>query len=268
VYRWLIIPLVAWHIVAIVVASLPPPEDTPRQAGGERAAAAMAKRAIDWTYQGYSTIYEETRPVLGPVRRAARFYLRNITLGQNWNMFSEPPNSDQYIHLRYYVEPVGEPGTAHVARELIFPARDEETFRAPNAAYYEEKALRNARQRFLTKLRTLPNVTRVSELPRDLEPVVRYYSSRYRRRLPEDEQLTRTEIWLGSAPVPPPGSGDAAQAAEREAVLGEYRRETADAAGGVAPAAHLLPHPVGTKQTEADISWTLFYVLTWEAGDV
>jgi hypothetical protein len=173
-------------------------------------------------------------------------------------MFSEPPESDQYVHMRYYVRTATAADSLRVDRELIFPARREDRFRPFNASYYEEKVVRNARQRFL---RALGNTTpsRVADLPRDLVPIVRYYAERRRRTLPPGDTISRAELWIGSAPVRPPGAIEAPLQMERVDVLRDYY----DGPSSFWVPAGSRPR-VGSSSREADITWTFLFVEQWQ----
>jgi hypothetical protein len=193
-----------------------------------------------------------------PLRRVARAYTRAIGLEQRWNMFSEPPDSDQYALMRYYIQTRSSVSGVRVDRALVFPARREDRFRWFNAGYYEEKAVRNARQAFMRRLAEGPEARRVSDLPLDLLPVVRYYAGRYRGQLADGETITRAEIWAGSAPVPPPDGVESAQAVARLKALRDYYEDSQPVwirQGSF--------QPVGSTAREADVTWTLLYFEEW-----
>ena len=157
--------------------------------------------------------------------------------------------------MRYHVRSGAGSATLWVDRELIFPMTREDVYRPFSSSYYEEKALRNMRQRFLRNLREQEQVTRVADLPKDLVPVVRYYSARYRaRNLTEGETIGRAELWLGSAPVAAPGQQESAAMDARLTALRAYH--LAPRSQLHTPASTL---PVGSREREADISWTLVY---------
>jgi hypothetical protein len=93
-------------------------------------------------------------------------------------------------------------------------------------------------------------------VPRDFVPLIRYFRERFKTRaLRIDEQVDRTHLWVGTAPIPSRGQTvppDLLQ--KRLAVLNKYF----DGPIGVkAP----LPYPRrGSGQREADIFWILEYI--------
>ena len=255
---WVVVVLSAWHIAAISIASIPLASDMEPPAAQSIPTQWISRQVgpvLDDVQGAWLGVLQVGEPVLAPVRRVARAYSRAIRLEQRWNMFSEPPAMDQYAHMRYYVTS-GTGDVMRVDRELIFPAaRRDDRFRFFNVSYYEEKALRNARQGYLRRLRTLEDVTRIAQLPRDLVPVVRYYAKRYRlRNLTDTETIARAEIWLGNAPVPPPGTPESEEVLARTSALAQYYD---DARPTWAARSH---YPVGYAEREADITWTLVFV--------
>jgi hypothetical protein len=180
-----------------------------------------------------------------------------IGLEQRWNMFQEPPEDDQYIHMRYYVAS-GARSVVRVDREMVYPAEREDRFWWVNWANHEEKAVRNARQAFGRAMRDLRNVKGVGDLPPQLAPVLRHYTGRHRRRLLPTESLVRAELWLGWARIPPPGQDQMETTLRRLDVLRDYLDDprTAWVPAGTYP-------PVGTAERESDIDWTLAYYEAW-----
>jgi hypothetical protein len=262
--RWFVAALAAWHMIAITVASVPAPRDLPAPRATAPAAdnrlAAMTAPILDTAYAQWRTAARGLWRASAPLRRVTGPYIRITGLEQRWNMFAEPPERDQYIRMRYYTRPASGASAVWVEDELIYPVQTEDRYRPPSVSYYEEKAVRNARQRFFRALRDEPNVTRVEELPRDLHPVVRYYAARQRlRHLETGDQVVRAELWVGSAPVAAPGTSDwpqlqarmAALRAARDEPMSEMRRP------------EYLP-TVGAGERQVDITWTLMYFEEWE----
>lgn len=250
--RWFLPLLVSAHVTAITVASVPAPRDLRSRRTPAPAAAPYPAAFFDGLHQATLHVIEAAWPVLGRLRNATRPYVRAIGLEQRWNMFAEPPDTDQYAHMRYYIRSASG-STLWVARELIFPASREDVYRPFGAAYYEEKAVRVSRQRFMRNLRDNGTPTQFSDLPKDLLPLVRFYSRRYEaEELTNGESIARAEIWLGSAPVSPPGVGDPASVATRMDILRAYHE-----APRMQPPSETVP--IGTSEREADITWTLMY---------
>lgn len=259
-HTWIVL-LSIWHLTAITVESIPPPSEDREAISTEGIPqiwpAATLGPMLDTADSVWEAGVRRLWNVTGPIRRLTRAYTRTIGLEQRWNMFSEPPESDQYVHMRYYVRTATE-DSLRVDRELIFPARREDRFRPFNASYYKEKAVRNARQRFFRALGST-NPSRLADLPRDLAPIVRYYTDRRRRTVPPGDTIVRAELWVGSAPVEPPGGGQAPLQMERLDVLRDYY----DGSSSFWVPAGTRPR-VGSSSREADITWTFLFVEQWQ----
>lgn len=255
-YRWIVTGAAVWHLTAISVASLPSPREIRRSGDqGDRETTTQLAWLADEAYGQLVSSAEVLWSASAPLRRLTRPYVRAIGLEQQWKMFSDPPDADQYGMMRYHVSPFPGGRAAWVDRELVFPIVSEDRYRPYTDSFFEEKAFRNARQRYLIKLRDLKNVTRVADLPRDVLPLVRFYAGRYRtRQLSEGEEIARAELWFGRAPVPPPGGEDPALPEARKAVLRTYYEEPRSQLG-----ASRMRLPVGSTEREADIAWTLVY---------
>jgi len=255
-----IVALSAWHLFAVGLSSIPAPTDPARKRITELPDAWLSRTVgpvLDRVEVARNTGLEPLWRMLSPVRRLTDAYTRMIGLEQRWNMFQEPPEDDQYIHLRYYVRASGG-GVVRVDREMVFPAEREDRFWWVNRAHYEEKAVRNARQAFGKALVGRQNVNRVEDLPIQIRPVLRYYTGRHRSRLLDREALIRAELWLGWAPVPGPGQDQAAATSRRLAVLADYLDDPRAAWTTVGT------YPVlGLTEHEADITWTMAYYEEW-----
>ena len=255
-----IVALFAWHLFAVGLSSIPGPTE-PSGSGISELPAPWVSRTVGPVLDsiegarnaGFAPVWR----MLSPVRRLTGAYTRLIGLEQRWNMFQEPPEDDQYIHMRYYVA-TGARSVVRVDRELVFPAEREDRFAWVNWTNHEEKAVRNARQAFGKALSGLQNVNRVSDLPPQLAPVLRHYAARHRKRLLATESLLRAELWLGWARVPPPGQDQAETTSRRLEVLQDYLDDprTAWTAVGNYP-------PLGWTERESDIDWTLAYYEAW-----
>lgn len=252
----------AWHLFAVGLSSIPPPAEMAKGRVTAEPPDLWLSRSVgpllDRAEVAWNTALQPVWRLLSPVRRLTRAYTRAIALEQRWNMFQEPPEDDQYIHMRYYVRGPGRDQVARVDREMVFPSEREDRFHWANWAHYEEKAVRNARQAFGRALLGRQQVKGVEDLPHELVPVLRYYAQRHRRRLLDNETMIRAELWLGWARVPGPGQDQAAATSGRLAVLNDYLDD---------PRAVWTPvgsYPVlGTTEQESDITWTFAYYQTW-----
>ena len=255
-----VVALFAWHLFAVGLSSIPSPTDPSRRDNSELPDVSLSRAVgpvLDRFDAAWNTGLEPLWRMVAPIRRLTTAYTRMIGLEQRWNMFQEPPEDDQYIHLRYYVK-TGARSVVRVDREMVFPAEREDRFWWINWAHHEEKAVRNARQAFSRALTSLEHVNRVEDLPPQLAPVLRYYAGRHRTRLLATESLIRAELWLGWARVPPPGQDQAETTSRRLDVLRDYLDDprTAWTALGNYP-------PLGSSERESDILWTLAYYEAW-----
>jgi hypothetical protein len=255
-YRWIVTGAAVWHLTAISVASLPSPREIrPSDGQGNREPTTQLAWLAEEAYGQLASSAEVLWSASAPLRPLTRRYVRAIGLGQQWKMFSDPPDADQYGMMRYHVSPFPGARAAWADRELVFPIVPEDRYRPYTDSFFEEKAFRTARQRYLVKLQDLENVTRVADLPRDLLPIIRFYAERYRaRHLSEGEEIVVSELWFGRAPVPIPGGVDPGLPEARKAVLRSYYEEPRSQLG-----ASRMRLPVGSTEREADIEWTLVY---------
>ena len=257
----LIVALSAWHLFAVGLSSIPGPTEPSPRPLREIPNVWLSRTVgpvLDRVEVARNTVLEPLWRMLSPVRRLTDAYTRLIGLEQRWNMFQEPPEDDQYIHVRYYVRAAGRSGVIRVDREIVFPAEREDRFWWVNWAHYEEKAVRNARQAFGKALVGRQHVKSVDDLPIEFRPVLRHYTGRHRSRLLDSEALIRAELWLGWAPVPDPGQDQAAATSHRLAVLADYLDDPRAAWTTVGN------YPVlGSTEHEADITWTMAYYEEW-----
>ena len=215
----------------------------------------LALDAAAWVVEGVeSGIWRLTRPL----HPAINSYLRTTGLGQNWAMFASPPTSAQYMRVRYYVRP--HEGRAWVATELVLPANREDRVRTVQSFRdsYRDKALAVALGRFYDGRKTalIAPGTRPEQLPKDLAPVARYFARDFARtHLTSDDAIVRTEVWVGTAPIPPLGKElDEADRLERAVVLQNYYDGPVEQRIDVP---EYPPYHAGAR--EADISWLLEY---------
>jgi hypothetical protein len=170
-------------------------------------------------------------------------------LRQQWNMFANPLPVDQYVRLGYYVSTAA--GPERLFQELVLPAQHEDRVRLVHQ--FRDKAVLNAFETFFRNLKSTPSP---DSLPRDFMPLIRYFRERFKaRHLRIDEQVARTDLWIGAATIPPRGHAVPSDVLQtRLAVLNEYF----DGPIGVNAS---LPYPKReSAQREADILWTLEYI--------
>jgi hypothetical protein len=262
--RRLIAIFLAWHLFAIAVAALPPPDrlSQPTQRDPSASPGPVFYRitlALDAAARAVEIVESGLWRLTRPVHPAINYYLGLTGLSQNWAMFANPPTTAQYLRVRYYVEPRGG-GRAWVATELVWPSNREDRVRTFQSFRdsYRDKALAVASGRFYDRRKPamITPGARPEELPDDLAPVARYFSRAFARtHLDDTEEIVRTEVWFGNAPIPPLGTQlDEADRRERALALQAYYDGPVEQRLTV-PA--YPPYHAGER--EADIEWLLEY---------
>lgn len=262
--RRLAAAFVCWHLFAIVLGALPPPErfsNSPvRDLSLQSAPVLWAGTTLfDGLAAAVAPLVSGIWRVTRPVRPAVNWYLRLTGLGQSWAMFSNPPQVDQYVRVRYYVQPRS--GDTWTATELVMPAHREDRVRLFQSYRdsYRDKAIAIALDAFYRNRRPSQIVpdAKPEQLPDDLAPIARYFRRTYEARhlAGTGARVIRTEVWVGNAPIPPMGTPiDRDAHAARRAALSLYW------AGPVEQRVRApgLP-PYHGLEEEADIDWLLEY---------
>jgi hypothetical protein len=238
--RGLISACIAFHLVALAVNSLPdlrqwPPIQPSRVPVLDGLAAYLQALAATMAR------------IVAPLRPLTEPYI-TIGLEQKWDMFSNPLPTDQYVRVDQYVVSSGSP-RVRVFEELAAPAQREDQPRFVHK--FRDKAVLVVRDEFLAAARD----AKLAGPPRDVRPLAKYFRDRFRRDyLNADEDVVRTEVWLGEAPIPPPGQRlSDGQLEKRLAVLQRYWDGPSER-----PTSTFVP-PVGAAQQEGDIVWKLEY---------
>ena len=249
--------LIAYHLIAVSLAAIPSPGEL------DAVGPAGVEEPRDRVARALTPVFDRSTVLLARVERFLYVVtqpFRSITqpyvsagIRQRWRMFAHPPTDNRYVRLRYYVQPFPGAPVANVYSELVLPVGRRESLR-----YFRGKAIRNALDAYLAKefrevVSPAIEDTAGSGLYRDLIPLVRYYRGRFQRA--QAATVHRTELWYGSAPVPPPGQRiDAGVLSQRREALDAYEQVRAQNASTV-----LFPSR-GTVEREADIRWTLEFI--------
>jgi hypothetical protein len=260
--------LIAAHLTALLIGSIPPPSQLsnpafPEARGVEPISAWLTPR-LDAAAAAAARVHLTLWNLTSPLRPIVSRYLGATGLDQQWAMFWNPSLTDQYVRVRYYVGS-GAPGT-HPARvkwlatELVSPAHREDRVRLLASFHdsYSDKAMEIAMGIFRRKRGqdlVRPDTTS-AELPDSLAPLARYFARRFARaRLTGDDRVVRVEVWSGSAPNPEFGSAPSrAEVAERQARLGGYYDGPVERHLG-----SMAYPPYHAAEDEADIQWVLEY---------
>ena len=238
--RGLISALIAFHLVALAVNSLPdlgqwPPIQPNRAPVLDRLAANL------------QLLEARIVRIVAPLRPLTEPYIA-IGLEQKWDMFSNPLPADQYVRVDQYVVSSGSP-TVRVFQELAAPAQREDQPRFVHK--FRDKAVLVVRDGFLAaRTRGAP-----VDAPRDMRSLAKYFRDRFRRDyLNTDEDVVRTEVWFGEAPIPAVGQRlSDGQREKRLEVLQRYWD------GPFERSASTVVPPVGAAQQEGDIVWRQEY---------
>jgi hypothetical protein len=261
--RRLIAIFVAWHLFAIAVAALPPPNrlsNFPERSPADSLNAAFhgITLALDGAARAAALVESGLWWVTRPLHPAAHYYVKLTGLSQNWAMFSNPPTIDQYMRVRYYIQPPR--GRRWVATELVLPTSREDRVRMLRSFRdsYRDKAFAIALENFYSRRKNslVAPGTRSEQLPTDLAPIARYFSREFTRtRLRAGETIVRTEVWVGTAANPALGTRLAENdRIERSVVLQGYYDGPVEQRINVPEAP---PYHAGSR--EADITWLLEY---------
>jgi hypothetical protein len=261
--RRLIAILLGWHLFAISVDALPPPNrltSFPQRAPSSQPNALFYRitLALDAIAKGTAVVERAAWRVTRPAHRLVAYYLRLTGLGQTWAMFANPPTYDQYMRVRYYVSSPSQ--RPWVATELVLPTNREDrvrTFQSYRDSY-RDKALAVAMSRFYERRKAdlIAPGTRPEQLPNALAPVARYFSREFARtHLEGDERIVRTEVWHGTAPNPPFGEdADEGERLDRTVALEAYYD------GPIEQRINVPEYPpYHAGQREAGINWILEY---------
>jgi len=252
--RWLLSTLIAFHLVAISAASLPDPRElslgitgaaVPPVDPSDRITPPTLNAVVAALGRWEAQAYRLTEWI----RSLTRIYIQ-AGLRQKWIMFANPIAADQYVRVAHYVRSSRQPGRGRVFRELVLPGQPEDRLRLVHM--FRDKAILNALETLRVNRQETPGAERFV----DLDPIAAFFSTRFRAAyLTPDETITRTEIWVGLAPMPANGNRlTDSQLQERWALLQRYR----DGPVG-APEPDTPPEP-GVLQGESDIVWRLEYV--------
>jgi len=262
--RRLVIAFVAWHLIAILLGAIPPSATLSNfPARGAPSALGPAgdgiTRAIDRVTQLAFVVPKTFLWLTSPIQPLATTYRRLTGVGQSWAMFSNPPQYDEYVRTRYYVQPPR--GRTYIVSELVSPALREDRLRLVESyrASYQDKAVAIALAGFYSrrKKELIAPETRSEQLPDDLTPIGRYFARKYAARWLEGSgaRIVRTEVWVGRAKSPGLGvPRDEASHQQRMAVLQGYY-------DGPIEERLRVPDfpPYHAGENEADIQWLLEY---------
>jgi hypothetical protein len=250
--RGLISAFIAFHLVALAINSLPDlaqrPPVQPSRAIEFNALSAAVTPILDRIAADLQMLEASIVRVVAPLRPLTEPYI-TFGLEQKWDMFSGPLPTDQYVRVDEYVVSAGS-RRFRVFQELVLPAQREDLLRFVHK--FRDKAVLAVRDEFLA---TRTHDGQPVDTPRDVRPLAKYFRDRFRREyLNADEDVVRTEVWLGEAPTPPLGQRlSDGQREKRLAVLQRYWDGPSER-----PTSTVVP-PVGATQPEADILWTLKY---------
>jgi hypothetical protein len=270
--RWLLSAGLLFHIVALTAAAIPTPDRMGRHTSEQEQirhpfddpVAAVLTPSMDRAGLWLERIHPVVFKTVSPIRWATWPYVE-IGLHQVWDMFSNPATDDHYVRLTYYTAPVGFPHARWAVQELVYPAQRDDRVRLTHD--FQDKvvssAIEKARVRLgqerKASLSKAPPIGKMPDDPRaaELVPLARFFAKRYRERyLTPGERVLRTEIWYGSAAMPPRGRQlDDQVLRARHDVLAKYY-------DGPVPSVSVgsTYQSLWTTQREADIKWQLVLI--------
>jgi hypothetical protein len=253
-YRWALSILIVFHLVALLLASLPDPDELnpvqPRASMDNHGITPVVTSALDRSAAWLRSIEPALVNATKPLRALTEPYI-SVGLRQKWNMFANPMTVDQYVRVDEYVESLAAPLSIRVFRELALPAQREDRVRLVHK--FRDKAVLNALEAFSV---ARARGEKSEPLPGDLQPLSKYFRNRFQHEfLDGEERVVRTDVWFGQVAIPPPGQRlTTEQRRSRVAALAAYWDGPAEAVR-----VPIAPRP-GALQREDAIVWRLEYV--------
>jgi len=253
-WRLALSALIVYHLAALSIDAIPPPSSLIRVGSIRPPQTTVVARYVTPILDRVALFAARANRYLFAIvsapRRLTNPYIE-AGLTQKWNMFSEPDTDDRYLRLAYVVSP-GPSEKPIVVRALVFPAHREDAVRLLHD--YRDKAVMLVLREFAQDRTKHPDQTPTWST---FTPLVRYFRHRYEEEyLTRGRTVTRTEVWYGSAPMPPPGDRlDEQDVSTRLDVLRNYY-------DGPVPAIFTngVSGSVGSQEREADIVWTLEHI--------
>jgi hypothetical protein len=252
--------LIVCHLSATIIGAIPAPKKLPKFDRlidpNRNVLSGTFTPTLDRLVDNMAAVHGWTWRSFSPAIELASHYLSALGLGQSWAMFSVPPQTDSYVRLRYFISDGAGEQIRWVATELLMPDAPEDRVRwfASYRGSFRDKAFETSLGSFREhRKETRANLTS-SELPDDLRPFTRYFGRHFAEaHLLPTERIVRTELWLGTAPNNPPGSGNVAGTPpERLQILSAYYSGPIEDRSPNPP----LP-PYHASQHEGDIAWIL-----------
>lgn len=255
---WVTSCLFSFHLVAITLAAIPNPggfpfeDESARRLDDDPVSARLTPittRVAAWAAWAQRGLAKVT----GPLRTLTQPYVR-LGLSQSWNMFSEPFQVSRFVRIDYFLATsAGRSEPSHVIPQLVLPSLPDADVRL---AYRPlDKAVTRAVDSYLAVVRagSASGSGWEQQARARLLPMLRLFRTRFvAAHGVSEDRIRRTEVWVGTAPIPPPGVSSTATSAARRQILATYR----------AP----QPRPVDalsygspSSRTEGDITWRLIY---------
>ena len=134
-------------------------------------------------------------------------YVNVTAQHQRWHMFSGPLTVNEFVRLRYYVSRGGRDQRDATPRwmstELVMPSHPRDWWRGIKSFRhsFHDKAILTALSNFRSHMAEVPAG---GALPDDLAPATRYFSRAFASKLPDGDQIIRTEVWYGTDAITPP----------------------------------------------------------------
>jgi len=251
-FRWVVSVLLLYHLSAILVDAIPAPGELTRPKEVRHPEGRMMTRVLTPLLDTAALRLAELDSVLfrwsQPVRRVTQRYIK-LGLSQRWTMFAAPARNDQYIRIDYFARTPS--GDLMRYQELILPKSREDRVRFFHD--FQDKATSSLWTAFnQAAAQKVQDPSGVDELAQSL----RFFKARFRlEHLSDRDQIVRTEVWFGSAPIPPPGDQQADEALRLRlaAVPSYYSDHRKTPFSG--------PYSgLGREERELDITWLLAYL--------
>jgi hypothetical protein len=258
----LVSAFIVFHILAITVTAIPAPDAVVPEYRSGQASLTFLGRTLgpvaDATVAPLRAFQVAAWSATQTLRAIARPYILATRQFELWNMFSRPSRYDEYIALRYYVAAPGS-SLLRVQRELVSPAHGEGGTRLlnPPSDAFRDKAIALFIESYFDKAQRerARNRSELTERPQEiLFPIVNAFARRFKATgISAGEALVRTELWRGTAPIPPPGQVSPTEALDERRRALEAFQSHVDV--DFVPSDRVLP--LGAVVHEADLTWVL-----------
>ncbi|MGQ0736394.1 MAG: hypothetical protein ACT4QD_22415 [Acidobacteriota bacterium] len=263
--RWVASVLIVYHVTTLLVTATPRPEwlNPPRvRAPRSTDVHQHLTFALDRAGRALVNALARVHEMLHPLRLATAPYAFLGIGRQQWSMFTLPFTDDLYLRIDHYATDDSLPGSQRLFRGLLLPADHEEELKLLHAP--RDKAVMTTVEIALDRTAGRDQVADTpfesdeyrARAVRMFAPLARYSREEARPLLAGHARVVRSEVWWGTAPIPPRGQWISEDVlAARLAAIAPYRDALREM-----PITASVSTRLGATRREADLTWTLLYI--------